>query len=185
MELFGSLTSPFVRHCRIALMQGSIPWTFVPTDYAASAAKSPTKKVPFLSDGDKTFTDSSSILAYVRAKQGLTFLADAEDWERYASANTVLDAAINLFLLEKDGLGTEVPYLARQSSRVQSGLQYLNERAGSFANDRDDAAIRIACLLDWGRFRNRFGLNNYPHLQGFLIEANTWDLFRETAPPTN
>ena len=52
MKLYGSFTSPFARHCRIVLLETGQACDFVETDYAASAAASPAKKVPFLQDGD-------------------------------------------------------------------------------------------------------------------------------------
>ena len=47
MKLFGSYTSPFVRHCRIVLAQHQQSYEFIPTDYAQSAQQTPTKRVPY------------------------------------------------------------------------------------------------------------------------------------------
>lgn len=47
MELYGSYTSPFVRHCRIALLQTQQDCQFIETDAQQSATLSPTKKVPY------------------------------------------------------------------------------------------------------------------------------------------
>ena len=117
MILYGSQTSPYVRHCRIVLMQSGLPWTFQDTDYAASAAGSPTKRVPYFQDGDTRLTDSSSILMHLRQRLGQPYMEKVEQLERYALCNTLLDTAINLFLLERDGLGpTDSDYLARQQA---------------------------------------------------------------------
>ena len=62
MELFGSFTSPYVRHCRVVLAHTGLDCEFVETDYDQSAARSPTRRVPFLRDGDRMLTDSASIL---------------------------------------------------------------------------------------------------------------------------
>jgi glutathione S-transferase len=75
MKLYGSYTSPFVRHCRIALIETGLAFDFIETDQTGSAAKSPTKRVPFLEDGNIFLTDSSSILKHIREKTGHTFFA--------------------------------------------------------------------------------------------------------------
>ncbi|MEC9318540.1 MAG: glutathione S-transferase N-terminal domain-containing protein [Pseudomonadota bacterium] len=68
MELFGSYTSPYVRHCRIAFKETGLAYSFTETDHDMSAKLSPAKKVPFLHHNDLRFFDSSSILKYVREK---------------------------------------------------------------------------------------------------------------------
>ena len=62
MELFGSYTSPYVRHCRIVMMQLGQAFTLVPTDNDASAKGSPTQRVPYLKDGQRFFRDSMTIV---------------------------------------------------------------------------------------------------------------------------
>ena len=74
MKLYGSLTSPYVRHARIAIAQSGFQCEFEEADYARSAELSPTARVPFFEDGDLMLTDSSSILKYVREKAGTGFL---------------------------------------------------------------------------------------------------------------
>ena len=104
MKLYGSYTSPFVRHCRIALLETGLACEFIETDQAGSAAKSPTKRVPFLEDGDVFLTDSSSILKHIREKAGTAFLSSASELDLFAMVNTALDATVNLFFLERDHL---------------------------------------------------------------------------------
>ena len=184
MKLFGSYTSPFVRHCRVAMAQGGHEFEFVETDYDMSAAMSPTSKVPFLTDGDLTLTDSGSILKYLREKTGGQFLGDLADYELFAMTNTVLDATINLFLLENNGLtADQVPYLQRQLNRVQSGVQELNRRINPSAGIGSDSQLRCACYVDWAIFRNRVDFSNSHNLLELLEIANQDPMFRETAPP--
>jgi glutathione S-transferase len=104
MKLHGSFTSPYVRHCRIALMESGLNWSFVETDHDNSARLSPSKKIPFLTDGDMLLSDSSSILMYIREKAGQPFISDALDFDLFCLINTLLDAAINRFYLAKDGI---------------------------------------------------------------------------------
>ena len=189
MKLHGSFTSPYVRHCRIELSKAGLDYEFIETDYAASAAGSPTKRVPFLSDGSTVLTDSSSILLYIKQCGGQAGFTDSEDFELYSLVNTTMDTEINLFLLSRDGLGPDSSdYLKRQRSRVASGLDRLNEMvAGSRSQNHDysDGQIRLACLLEWGLFRNRFDLDGRPALQAFLERIRAWPVFAETAPPAD
>lgn len=184
MKLYGSYTSPFVRHCRIALIQSGMDFEFVETDYAMSAERSPTSKVPFLEDDGVTLTDSSSIVKYVREKSGERFLPDVEDYEMYAMTNTVLDSAINLFLLENDGITSDQSgYLKRQQERVESGLIELNRRFDPSEGITKDSALRCACFIDWALFRNRITIEKQENLGGLLAAANEIEEFAATAPP--
>lgn len=187
MILFGSYTSPFVRHCRIVLDQTGKPWSMQDTDYATSGSESPTKRVPYLRDDKVHLYDSSSILHYLREQMGQAFLPNFQATENYAMANTVLDTAINLFLLENNGLKDESnDFIQRQQGRVHSGLQVLNALDLPKHTDEiatDDVALRIACLLDWADYRQRFEVADYAELQRFLTMMRDWKPFLETAPP--
>lgn len=185
MKLYGSYTSPFVRHCRVALAQGGHDFEFVETDYDMSAAMSPTSKVPFLSDGDITLTDSSSIVKYAREKSGSAFLSGLEEFELFAMTNTIIDATINLFLLENNGFGPDqIPYLQRQQDRIDSGIVELNDRINVSKGISDDSNLRCACYIDWAIFRNRVDFSQQTNLLALLEEANQESVFSETAPPT-
>lgn len=185
MILFGSYTSPYVRHCRIALNTAGLEYTFTEADYAASDRGSPTKKVPFLEDGDLKLTDSSSILLYIKQKNGEAGFVDVNDFELYALVNTTMDSEINIFLLTKEEGVAASGYIKRQRARVQSGLAHLNflmESADIKEHQYTDGQLRLACLLDWGLFRQRFSLDEYPALQQFLSTIQTWDAFKSTEP---
>lgn len=185
MKLYGSYTSPYVRHCRVALAQSGFDFEFVEADYDMSAKKSPTAKVPYLMDGELMLTDSSSILKYIREKSGQVFLADIKDYDSYTLANTVMDATINLFLLNNDGFGPEqIAYLGRQQNRVESGLKELNTRFNLKQGIENDSVLRCACFIDWALFRKRISIDGLTNLQTLLNTANQLDVFSETAPPT-
>ena len=184
MKLHGSYTSPFVRHCRIALMQEGVDFDFVETDHAMSAETSPAAKVPFLADGDLLLTDSSSILKYVREKSGGSFLADLDDYENFALTNTVLDSMINVFLLENEGFGADkIQYVGRQKNRISSGLKTLNQRVDPARGITMDSALRCACFIDWALFRKRITLDGLDNLRDLLAVANEVEVFAATAPP--
>ena len=183
MKLFGSYTSPFVRHCRIALMRSKIDFEFVEADESMRKELSSTDKVPFFTDADITLTDSSSILKYVREKSGDSFLADIHDFEFYTIANTLLDSAINLFLLENEGYGADrIGYLGRQKTRVDNGLIALNERLDLQLGITQDSALRCACFVGWGLFRNRFSIDGLSNLKQLMEIANRDEDFLATAP---
>ena len=185
MELFGSYTSPYVRHCRIVMMQLGQSFTFVEANNDMSAKGSPTKRVPYLRDGDRFFTDSSSILQYTRQKAGQPFLADVDEAERFHLANTGLEATVNVFQMEKDGISPpQSPYLQRQAARTQSVLDTLNAANLEITNPAPDSTLRIACFFGWALFRKRIDLRPHPHLARFFEQAQRIPHFMETAPPT-
>jgi glutathione S-transferase len=184
MKLYGSYTSPFVRHCRVALAQEGLAFDFIETDYAMSAEMSPTCKVPFLEDGETRLTDSTSIVRLAREKAGKSFLDDLDDFELYCMTNTILDATINLFLLDNDGFGPDqIPYLGRQQQRILSGIGELNNRINPSTGIDTDSHLRFACYIDWAIFRNRVDFNGLDNLNGLLETANQQKEFAETAPP--
>lgn len=188
MKLYGSYTSPFVRHCRVALAQAGLAFDFVEADYGMSAEKSPTAKVPFFTDGDLVLTDSSSILKYIREKSGGRFLADLDDCENFAMTNTLLDSTINVFMLENEGFGPEqIKYLGRQKKRIESGLAALDKRfspnRGKTPDLTRDGDLRCACFLGWALFRKRITLDGLDHLRDLLAAADRVETFAATAPP--
>lgn len=185
MKVYGSYTSPFVRHCRIVLLETGLPCEFIETDMQQSGELSPTKKVPFLVDGDLTLTDSSSILKYLREKSGAPFLNDINDFELFNLSNTVMDACVNLFFFEKlDQLKPEQSkYLTRQKTRVLSGLEELNRADLSSELPLSDGKLRLACFLDWAVYRDRISLLKLCNLAQFLDFARTDSNFRKTTPP--
>lgn len=192
LTLYGSYTSPFVRHCRVALAQEGVDFDFVEVDHAASAAQSPVAKMPYLAGDDfgadlgddDMLTDSSSIVKYARELNGGRFLADLSDFETFALANTVVDSMINVFLLETEGFDADkIRYIGRQNKRIAGGLAALDARVGG-GDMRQDGALRCACMLDWALFRGRIdGLDAHPNLKALLAAANGDATFADTAPP--
>ncbi|MBY6191013.1 glutathione S-transferase [Microbulbifer agarilyticus] len=185
MKLFGSFTSPFVRHCRIALMQSGLDWEMVELDiHTSKDPGTPTLRVPFLEDGALKLTDSTSIVKYVREKAGQEFIGDIQDLDRYCLGNTLLDSAINLFLLERSGLDlNDNVYTRRQQKRVESILGELNSTPLPVVSEFNDADYRVAVGVAWGQFRNRFSIAGHENLQRLLEIASEDPTFVATAPP--
>ena len=169
MELFGSYTSPYVRHIRIVLVQTGLDHEFIETDYQQSAEQSPACRVPFMRDGDLMLTDSLSILRHLREKAGQTFFPDLLEFDRFLLANTAMDSTINLFLLERDAVQPEqAPYLQRQQRRIRQCLQALDEVVNTQPPKLGgDFGIRLGCYLSWGLFRKRIELDGYNALATF------------------
>lgn len=184
MQLFGSYTSPFVRHCRIAVIETGQAVEFIETDAQASARQSPTKRVPFLRDGELTLTDSASIVRHLRECAGQAFLPRVQDLDHFCLINTVLEANVNLFFLEKEGITpAQSPYLQRQRDRVESTLAELDGLALPAEGPYSDVQLRLGCLLAWGRYRQRFSVDHLPHLQALLSRIDQYPPFADTAPP--
>ncbi len=184
MKLYGSYTSPFVRHCRIALAECNLAFEFVTIDYEQSARLSPTRKVPLIEDGELTLTDSTSILRHIRERGGQPFFPSLADFDLYLMADTALDSAVNLFLLEKDGVTPEKsPYLKRQSERITGILAALDSAAAAAPNPLySDGQLRLGCFLGWALFRQRLTLDGYPHLTALLAALDRYPPFAATHP---
>lgn len=184
MKLYGSFTSPFARHCRIVLLETGQACDFVETDYAASAAASPAKKVPFLEDGDLFLSDSAAIVRYLREKTGESFCASIHEYNQFCLINTALDAAINGFILQQAGLSTEqVPYLLRQRERVAAILASLEAESLPEHAPYNDAQLRLACLLEWGLLRHVLDLATNPKLMAFWQSSRHYGPLADTLPP--
>jgi glutathione S-transferase len=183
MKLYGSYTSPFVRHCRIALLETHYACDFIETDQAGSAAQSPTKRVPFLDDGDIFLTDSISILKHLREKAGQSYLTNARELDQFCLVNTALDTTANLFFLQRDGVDLQAyEYTRRQAARIESSLAELNQLSLPKHAPYNDVHLRLACYLAWGLFRNCINIEACENLQIFLAGMNQYQPFIDTAP---
>ncbi|MGM0481777.1 MAG: glutathione S-transferase family protein [Pseudomonadota bacterium] len=187
MELFGSYTSPYVRHIRIALAETKTDFSFTETDYAMSAKLSPAMKVPFIHHKELRLHDSSSILKYVREKAGERYFLDNKDYDQYCLVNTALDACINIFLLGKEKVTPENnQYLRREQQRVNAILAVMDSKKHAVAYEGphpfSDGELRLGCFLSWGLFRQRFSLSEYPQLQEFIDKLNDYPTFADTHP---
>ncbi len=184
MKLFGSYTSPFVRHVRIVLLETQQQVEFIETDQAGSSARSPTQRVPFLQDGETFLTDSTSIIKYLREKVGQTYCQSAQELDQLCLVNTALDATVNLFFLKRDGVDiTQVPYLQRQAARIQSTLAELDQATLPASAPYNDAQLRLACFIGWAKFRKQVDFAPFKHLENFYAGVSHYEHFAATQPP--
>lgn len=186
MQLFGSYTSPYVRHCRVVLLETELPCEFIESDGQMSSKHSPAQRLPFLRDRDLLLTDSAPIVRHLREHAGQSFMPTIEEYDQFCLVNTLIDSAVNLFILEKDGLTPEQSsYLKRQSNRIDTCLQTLAQIPLSQGAPYSDFELRLGCVLAWSRFRKRFEFDQHPELVAFLAQIDQYAPFIETAPPNN
>lgn len=185
MKLFGNNISPYVRMCRIAFLEEDIAYEFIETSPQSSEQQTPTKKIPFLQDHNITLTDSATIIRYIREKSGKSYLGQLQDFETFCLINTSMDACINVFLLERDGITAEQsPYLKRQTARVESIFNELNKLTLAKTAPYNDIEIRLACYIDWGLYRDRISLHGHSNLLNFMAGIKTYPPFIATTLPT-
>lgn len=183
MKLYGSYTSPFVRHCRIVLALNQQDYEFVPTDRAGSTAGSPTARVPFFEDGSVKLYDSASIIRYLREQYGESFCPTVTDYEEFCLVNTLVDTTVNVYLLQIDGLGPQQSaYLARQQTRIETLLAQFEQHELETNTPYSDAALRLGCYLSWAVFRGLLDITAYPNLQAFLAQLDGQPWFANTHP---
>jgi len=190
LTLYGSFTSPYVRHCRIALLETGLECQFSEADTNISARLSPMQKVPFLSyknnNSDFVISDSAAIIKLIREQKGNSFMSSVEEFNLFCAANTLLDTALNLFFLEKDGIiSKESSYIQRQESRIQSALLEFEKLNLPRSYPFNDFHLRLACALDWSLYRKRFSLEKFPNLYFFLESIRDYSVFFDTQPPKN
>ncbi|MFT6977831.1 MAG: glutathione S-transferase [Shewanella psychromarinicola] len=184
MKLYGSFTSPYVRHCRIALLESRLDCQFIETDQVSSAKLSPTKRVPFLHDGELSLTDSSAILRYIRQKSSKTCVDTVIELDQFCMINTALDSSINLFFLSRDGVDIErFDYTIRQAQRIKTSLAEFEKFELPLHGPFNDVQLRLGCFLSWAVFRQRINIEDYPNLTLFLAAIEKEPFFIETAPP--
>jgi glutathione S-transferase len=108
MKLYGSLTSPYVRKCRVLIKEKALACEFVAGDVGAAdspvAALNPLGKVPVLErdDGSPLF-DSPVVLEYLDSLKLPALLATSgeERWQMLrwqALADGIMDATVTRLL---------------------------------------------------------------------------------------
>ena len=183
IELYGSTTSPYVRHCRIVLAQENIEYKLIEVDFNTYENMPATGRVPFLKDGDIVLSDSSSITLYLRQKSGKTLFHDPVTYDHFCLVNTMMDAAVNIIRCSLSGTNIEEnAHLKRHGDRIKHGLDELENLDLPQSINDNDFALRLACFLDWALFREQISLDNHLKLKSFLNTANTLELFSSTSP---
>lgn len=210
LKLFGHDPSPFVRRVRILLAELGIPFErdtnnwITPT--AEFAAASPIMRLPMLDRGEGARTRyvyDSRVIAEVayEVARGTTPLAgepkvqatlwnaalEDEDKNVLSTIDAALESAVNVFLLERDGIGsTQAPYLARQAARVDACLAWLEARYAGRATLSPGALafvdMALVSMVGWLRFRARADVARYPALLAVEAAHAARPTFSSTIP---
>ena len=194
MKLYGHDTSPYVRRVRILLAEKGLPFERDADSWTKADAVvlklNPMLRVPALVDGEQALLDSKVIAGYLcerypQAPPAAPFghppmqatLGHPE--HRWDDENTLLaidaavDSAINLFLLELDGItGAGSPYLMRQRERMRSCMTWVDGKLAGGATFHQGVFapldIALVCALQWFEFRGRYPVQDHPNLVRFL-----------------
>ncbi len=194
MKLFGHDTSPYVRRARVLLLEKGIPFERDPAGWVSPsdefARLNPLMRVPALLDHGQAVLDSGLIAAYLYERfpgpppappaghpplQATLWSAD----HRYDDENVLLavegalDSAINVFLMEQDGiLPAASAYLRRQTQRIARCLAFVDGLLADRTTLREGVLsftdITLCAALDWLIFRKRYDVAQHGNLVRFL-----------------
>jgi glutathione S-transferase len=188
LKLFGHDSSPYVRRTRILLHELDLEferdthgWIDPVPEFVAQA---PIKRVPMLDRGPGAavrYVYESRVIAAVlyerperkpaKDLQPTLFAKALEDHDQNVLSvlDGALDAAINVFLVERDGVGPQQSsYLERQTTRVAECLDWANAQyAGRPTLTPGTLAyvdLAAVSTIGWLRFRQRADVARWPHL---------------------
>lgn len=185
LTIYGSVTSPYVRRVRMVAMDLGLPHELIDTIAEQGQAEmrqhNPLWKVPTVQwlRGQKTITtfDSRVIIESLWAAYGFGSMRpyDPLDIDERNTLNVLdgaLDSAVNVFYLKREGVDvTAIPYMVKQSERVVSAMDWLQERLsnGWFSTTPRFGYSELAAftMFEWFRFRQVLALDKWPALAGF------------------
>ncbi len=179
--IIGSLRSPFVRACRMLMVQHSIECDFRilnfvddRADAEALSKETPINKVPILVVGDQKIFDSRVIQNYLTKKHGLRTLSLDEE-NLLTAIYSCLDTGVLLFLMKNSGMDIEGPgfFLNRQRARIPDNLAYVTPWAKkldpSKPEDWNFVSMSLYSFLYWGERRTGlFKVSDYHELEKFM-----------------
>lgn len=164
MELLGSNASPFVRKCRVILLetdQSDVVYREVTASpmggEAALNAANPTGKIPVLTRADgPALYDSRVICRFLDARAGGDLYPEAQLWETLtleATADAIMDASVGMTYEQRFrgevGLVWE-DWLEKQWEKVERSLDVINTRWMSHLHGPLDASqIALGCALGY------------------------------------
>lgn len=221
LKLYGHDTSPYVRRIRVLLAEKGLPFSRDEDSWSTPNAEitriNPMLRVPALLDEEagkkgQLLLDSKLIATYLydrHPNQGITpggllplqatLFHSAhryDDENALLGLDAALDSAINVFLLELDGVPREKsPYLTRQFERIRRCLSFLDEQVGDKTTFHEGSFafidIAIVCALDWMNFRNRYPVAEHSNLSRLIaahaarpsLSATHPSLAKNQAPP--
>ncbi len=178
LELFGSLTSPYVRRVRIVASELGVETDFVDVTttegQAALRRCNPLWKVPTARlDGQELF-DSAVIIRTLIERFGpgpLTPQASSNlDLINFVTVvDGALDSLINAFYLGKDGVtADEGGYVHKQGQRAAAAMTWVEQRMTGGRWDEPDSfglpEIALVTSVGWMRLRNAYPIDRHPRI---------------------
>lgn len=200
MKVIGSLTSPFVRKIRIALIEKNIPFELVidpPMDPDTKVPDfNPLGKIPVLIGDDQSiWYESDLILEYLEVLHSDTPLlprsrpAALPVRKTLMLADGVADAGVLIFLEKRRSADKQDPeWTGWQRGKVERGLAVLESAARNkdflHGDEFGAADIAVGCLLQWMEFRlpEIEWRNDHPSLVALNARLNTRPSFMRTTP---
>lgn len=201
MKLYGSLTSPFVRVVRMAALELGLgdkvaltPTVVRPTEPNRNfgASVNPLRRVPALEtdDGD-VIIDSRVIVEFLNGVAGGDLIprggaARIDCLNRQAVVAGAIEALVSaMYETRLRPEGKRWPeWTADQFDKAHAALDWVEARAGQFANQWDFAAISLVALVDYARFRfpAEEWLRARPRLAAFIETSANKECVAATTP---
>lgn len=159
IELYGSVTSPYVRRIRMLLEGQDYAFKQVNIYDAGERSEfseiSPIRKLPVLKVDNQVIYDSGVIADYLLRQSSAEPLSLAR-YNLISAINAATDSLVIIFQSKNSGLAVDEQKLFYdlQISRVKVCLGWLEQQAGQGAFDAwDYATMALVTLLDWAEFR--------------------------------
>lgn len=195
-ELYGTVTSPYVRRVRLVLHELGLPCTLVDTATEAGQARlralTPLWKVPVVRTPEgSVILDSQSIVDHLRRTQPRWPFRAVGDLVDEANLTNVvvgaLDTAINVFYLRKDGADpAALPYLAKQVARVDAAMAWVEEHLPLLGGGPQLAptlpGVALFAALEWMDFRSAWPVRTHPALEAWRRAEASRPGWAETGP---
>lgn len=175
MHLYGSDTSPYARRIRMFAHYHKLdlPYTcldiFAQDDRQTMVEHNPTRKIPFLTDGELNIADSGLIMRYLTKQKQLS---EMTWWQanQLVQIDACNDSFVELLICKRSEFDTSEDklFFNLQNERVTALLGYLNEQCvKDVFLESSYLKISLYCLLDWILFRDLYDLQNFDELLAF------------------
>ncbi len=198
MKLYGSLTSPYVRKCRVLIKEKALPCEFVVADAGGAGgpvpALNPLGKVPVLErDNSSPLFDSPVIFEYLDSLKSPALLAAGgeERWQMLrwqALADGILDATVTRLLeTRRPPEQQSARDIQKQAEKVARALAFAEQHAGGaylMQNKFTAADVCLGVALEYVDFRYAHDWRaQHPQLAHWLAGISARASFTETVPP--
>ncbi len=200
MKIYGSLTSPFVRKVRIALIEKNIRYEMSvegPADAAGNVARlNPLRAIPVLvRDDGEVFFDSPMICEYIDSLNETPRLYPAGGEPRWqalrwhALGQGMMEATVTRFVeLRKPAEKQDAATVTKHETRIAQSLAFANERvpADGFIQGAHIGIADIALGAALGYIDLRYAHDwrgQYPKLAAWFAPLGQRASFVETQAP--